>query len=110
VLSGTHVPFLIFHACSSVAPLDQVTHKHHSGISQLVRILMVELIYSGLNLRFNLSVIFTANYFSVGVNVPVYSESFLVTDFVNLKIKSAQFFRGAHNGRVYVCVHRNEGS
>jgi hypothetical protein len=38
----------------------------------------------------------------VGDGVPVDSETFLVTDFVNLKIKLAQFFEGAHKGRVYV--------
>jgi hypothetical protein len=33
-----------------------------------------------------------------------------VTDFVNLKIKLVQSFRGAHMGRVYVCVHKDECS
>jgi hypothetical protein len=28
----------------------------------------------------------------------------LITDIVNLKIKSAQSFRGAHKGRVCMCV------
>jgi hypothetical protein len=40
----------------------------------------------------------------VGGDVSVDSQTFLVTDFVNLKIKSAQFFRGAHRGRVCMCV------
>jgi hypothetical protein len=40
----------------------------------------------------------------VGGDVPVDSESFLVTDFVNLKIKPAQFFVGAHRGTIYVRV------
>jgi hypothetical protein len=40
---------------------------------------------------------------SVGGDVPVDSETFLVTDFLNLKIKSAQSYEGAHRGRV--CVH-----
>jgi hypothetical protein len=40
---------------------------------------------------------------SVGDDVPVDSETLLVTDFMNLKIKSAQSFRGVHRGRV--CVH-----
>jgi hypothetical protein len=39
---------------------------------------------------------------SVRGNVPVDSETLLVTDFVNLKIKSVQFFGGAYRGRVYV--------
>jgi hypothetical protein len=31
-------------------------------------------------------------------------EIFLMTDFVNLKIKSAQSFRGAHKGKMYVRI------
>jgi hypothetical protein len=41
---------------------------------------------------------------SVGGDVCVNSETFLVTDFVNLKIKPTQSFGGAHKGRVCVCV------
>jgi hypothetical protein len=48
-------------------------------------------------------VVFTANYFLVRDDVPVDNETLLVTDFVNLKIKSAQSFRDAYKGRV--CVH-----
>jgi hypothetical protein len=63
----------------------------------------VELTHSTLNPRFNISVVFTANYsFSVG-DVPVDNVTLLVTDFVNLNIKSAQSFKGAHRSRV--CVH-----
>jgi hypothetical protein len=40
----------------------------------------------------------------VGGNVPVNSETFLVTDFMNLKIKTAQSFKGAHRNRVCVRV------
>jgi hypothetical protein len=40
----------------------------------------------------------------VGGAVFVDSQTFLVTDFVNLKIKSAQFFRGVHRGRVCMCM------
>jgi hypothetical protein len=40
----------------------------------------------------------------MGSDVPIDSETFLVTDFINLKIKSTQSFGGAHRGRVYVCV------
>ncbi len=39
---------------------------------------------------------------SVGGDVPVDSEILLVTDFMNLKIKSTQSFGGAH--RVRVCM------
>jgi hypothetical protein len=40
----------------------------------------------------------------VGDNVPIDSESFLMTDFINLKIKSAQCFGGAYKGRMYVRI------
>jgi hypothetical protein len=40
---------------------------------------------------------------SVGGDIPVDSEMLLVTDFVNLKIKSAQSFRCAHRDKV--CIH-----
>jgi hypothetical protein len=40
----------------------------------------------------------------VGGDVPVDSETLLVTDFMNLKIKPAQSFRCAHMGKVCVCV------
>jgi hypothetical protein len=39
----------------------------------------------------------------VGGDVPINSEALLVIDFMNLKIKLAQYFGGAHRGRV--CVH-----
>jgi hypothetical protein len=38
----------------------------------------------------------------VGGDVPVDSDAFLVTDFVNLKIKPAQSFRCAYKSMVYV--------
>jgi hypothetical protein len=65
---------------------------------------VVELIHLGSNTGFDMSVIFTANYFLVRDDVPVDNETLLVTDFVNLKIKSAQSFRGANKGRVCVRV------
>jgi hypothetical protein len=37
-------------------------------------------------------------------DVPVDSDVFLMIDFVNLKIKSTQFFRYAHRGRIRVHV------
>jgi hypothetical protein len=40
-------------------------------------------------------------------DVSVDSEILLMIDFVNLKIKSTQSFRGAHRGRVCVCVFIN---
>jgi hypothetical protein len=48
----------------------------------------------------------------VGGDVPVDSETFSVTDFVNLKINPTQFFRGARMGRgcIRACIHRGECS
>jgi hypothetical protein len=42
--------------------------------------------------------------FSVRGDVPVDSDVLLVTDFVNLKIKPTQSFRGAHRSRVCMRV------
>jgi hypothetical protein len=42
----------------------------------------------------------------MGDDVPVDRKTFLMTDFVNLKIKLTQFFVSAHISRVYVCVNR----
>jgi hypothetical protein len=39
----------------------------------------------------------------VGGDVPVDSETILLIDFVNLKIKPTESFRGAHRNNV--CVH-----
>jgi hypothetical protein len=49
--------------------------------------------------------------FLVGDDVSIDNKTFLVTDFVNLKIKSVQSFRNAHKNKVCVrvfirvCVH-----
>jgi hypothetical protein len=51
-----------------------------------------------------MSVIFMTNYFLVGDDVPVDSETFLVTDFVDLKIKLTQSFKDCHRDMVYVYV------
>jgi hypothetical protein len=40
----------------------------------------------------------------VGDDVSVDSESLLVTDFINLKIKSTLSFRYAHKDRMCICV------
>jgi hypothetical protein len=50
-----------------------------------------------------MSVAFTANYSFSGKRHPVDSET-LLTDLVNLKIKLAQSFGGAHRGRVCIRV------
>jgi hypothetical protein len=40
------------------------------GLTQLIRFLVVELTYSGLNLRFDMGVTFTANYYFSGRRCP----------------------------------------
>jgi hypothetical protein len=69
---------------------------------QLVRLLTVKLTHSDSNPRFDMCVIFTANYYFSGRRRPIDSEMILVTDFVNLKIKSAQSFRSAHRYMVHM--------
>jgi hypothetical protein len=46
----------------------------------------------------------------MGGNVSIDSDVLLVTDFVNLKIKLAQSFRGTHRGSVCVCGYSSECS
>jgi hypothetical protein len=58
----------------------------------------------GLNLRFDMGVIFMGNYSFSGSDIPVDSEAFLVTDSVNLKIKPTQSFGYAYKGKVFVRV------
>jgi hypothetical protein len=65
---------------------------------------VVKLNHSGLTPRFDISIVFPANYSFSGRRPPVDSEMLLVTDFVNLKIKSAQSFRCDLKGRVFVRV------
>jgi ferredoxin-like protein FixX len=55
-----------------------------------------------------MSVIFTANYSFSGGDVPINSDVFLMIDFVNLKIKSAQCFECAHKS--VICVHKGKYS
>jgi hypothetical protein len=45
---------------------------------------------------------------SVGGDVPVDSEVFLVIDFVNFKIKSVQSFGGVYRDRICVCIYKGE--
>jgi hypothetical protein len=70
------------------------------GLAHLVRLLVVKLIYLDLIWMLYLRLIIL----SVGGDVPVDSETFLVTDFVNLKIKSAQSFRSGYRSRIYMCM------
>jgi hypothetical protein len=41
---------------------------------------------------------------SVGDDVPINNESFLVTDFVNLKIKLIQSFKSVYRDKSYVYI------
>jgi hypothetical protein len=41
-------------------------------------------------------------------DIPVDSETLLVTDFMNLKINLIQSFKGDHRSRIYVCIYRGE--
>jgi hypothetical protein len=69
-------------------------------LAQLVRFLVVKLIYSDSNPRLYLRLIIL----SVRDNVPDDSDAFLVTDFVNIKIKPSQSFRGTHSDRMYTFI------
>jgi hypothetical protein len=48
--------------------------------------------------------------FSVEDDVPVNSKSFLVTDFMNLKIKLAQSFKSTHRDKICMFIYRSEYS
>jgi hypothetical protein len=64
----------------------------------------MKLIHSDLNLRFDMNIIFMTNYSFSERYIPVDSDLFLVTNFVNIKIKPVQSFGGAHKDRVYVHI------
>jgi hypothetical protein len=74
------------------------TGKQQRGFSQLVRFLVVKLTHSDLNLTFDMCIVFITNYFSVGGDVSIDSETLLVINFVNLKIKPDQSFGYVHEG------------
>jgi hypothetical protein len=72
----------------------------------MVRFLIVEPTHPGLNHRFDIGVTYLwLIILSVIGNVPINSDVFLITDFVNLKIKLTQYFEGAHRGKVYLHVY-----
>jgi hypothetical protein len=79
-------------------------------LAQLVRFLVVELTHSSLNPRFDVDVVFKSNYFLVGGDVSIDNEILLVNDFMNLKIKPTQSFRGVHRDRVCVRVFIEMGT
>jgi hypothetical protein len=51
-----------------------------------------------------MDVAFTPNYFLVGGDVSVTSETLLMINFVNLKIKPAYFFRSDYKSKIYVYI------
>jgi hypothetical protein len=44
----------------------------------------------------------------VGDDVPINREAFLMINFVNFKLKSAQSFKNTYRDRMCVCVYRSE--
>jgi hypothetical protein len=70
----------------------------------MVRFLVVEPTHLDSNLRFGMNVAYLwLIIFSVVDDVSVNSETLWVTDFMNLKIKSVQSFKGVH--MITVCVY-----
>jgi hypothetical protein len=66
---------------------------------------VLELIHLDSNSKFDMCIIFMTNYFLVGDDVFIDNETLLVTDFVNLKIKSVQSFRNTHRNKVCMYIH-----
>jgi hypothetical protein len=67
---------------------------------------VAELTHPDSNLRFDMGVTFMINYSFSRRDVPVDNETFLVTDFMNLKIKLTQSYRGTYRGTVFEGVYR----
>jgi hypothetical protein len=69
---------------------------------------MIDLSNSDLNLIFDMSIVFMINYFLSDRrrDVPIDNETFLMNNFVNLKIKSVQSFGCTHKSMIYVHVFR----
>jgi hypothetical protein len=64
---------------------------------------MVKLNHSGLNLRFDIGVIFMTNYFFSKRRHHVNNDTLLMIYFMNLKIKSTQSFKCGHKDKI--CIH-----
>jgi hypothetical protein len=65
---------------------------------------VIELNHTGLNARFNMMLYLRLIILSVEDDIPIESETILVIDFVNLKIKLSQSFRCIHKDKMYVCM------
>jgi hypothetical protein len=65
----------------------------------------VEPIYLDSNFKFGMSIVYLGLIiFLVVCDVLIDSETFLVIDFINIKIKSIQFFEDANMGKILICV------
>jgi hypothetical protein len=76
----------------------------------MIMFLVVEPTHAGSNLRFNISVTYLRLIILLIGDVSVDSETLLVIDFVNLKIKSTQSFKCTYRGRMYTRVFIGEYS
>jgi hypothetical protein len=88
-----------------------VIRRGRVSLLQLVRFLVVKLTHSYLNHKFDMSVIFTANYFFGGRRHLHRQRDVFMTNFMNLKIKLIQSFRCTHKDKdVRACVYMSECS
>jgi hypothetical protein len=83
--------------CQLLRKLQHSLFRIHKATTQ------VELIYLDLNFRFDICIIFMINCFLVRNDISVDSETLLVINFMNLKIKLTQSFKYVHKYRM--CVH-----
>jgi hypothetical protein len=75
------------------------------SLAQMVRFLVVESTHLDLNIRFSMCIAYLwLIILSVVGDISVDGETFLVTDFVNLKIKPTQSFKCAHRDRMHMHV------
>jgi hypothetical protein len=66
----------------------------------MVRFVVVKLAHLDLNFRFDIDIVFMVNYSFSERRID--SETFLMTNFVNLNIKPTQFFRDTHRSRMCI--------
>jgi hypothetical protein len=53
-----------------------------------------------------MSIVFIINYFLMRGDVPIDNEMFLMTDFVNLKIKLTHFFKSTYRKSVHTYIYK----
>jgi hypothetical protein len=66
----------------------------------MVRFVVVKLTHLDLNFRFDIDIVFMVNYSFSERRID--SETFLMTNFVNLNIKPTQFFRDTYRSRMCI--------